>query len=556
MSKNPKHVDNISRRRALHTFGATALALLAGAHVLSISRPSNAIAAPSQTARLDEKQLGQLAFIDTLSRQLPNDWTYMSAEEPGQGDFDSYRYQLAMMSYALSLAHFHYTPAWPEHHRAVSRRLIDKMLSFEVWSYWELTSRGAKVVNPDLTALGKGWIDPIRSKNIMYSGHLFQMIATHEMLFGGGEFDKPGSLLFKYDPFGRGLGPQSFNYDIHSLANIIADQFKDNDWLGVECEPNAIFPECNQHPILAFSLYDKLYGTDYFPEISERFKKQFDRLKYLNPETNSFMTMYLVKQKRVLRNSQAWSDGWSGTFMHGWSREDIETSYPVQRRRHLALLADGTMTVATQGPDPDYSHGHGFMASLAAEIGDDSTRKAMLDYADKYWAPTWNNEDLIYPRNDSYKNPGDDKHVWRRVQPLTGNGLIALARLGGHNYIYTLFSQAPPYRDLRQPYISGIDYPKVHVAQAKYDAALRSLNIALTPGRTANSHSTASFVVENLDRQSSYRVTLNDSKVADIRHGNIVNHTHVMNIEWDDAYLKIQMNNDRINYCQITQQNV
>lgn len=116
---------------------------------------------PTQAAGLDKRQLGQLAFIRRLALQLPGDWSHMGAEEPGQGGFDAYRYQLAMMSYALAIAQHHYTPAWRNGHRETSRRLIDKMLRFDVWSCWELTSRGARVTEPGLVVLRPGSIDAV-----------------------------------------------------------------------------------------------------------------------------------------------------------------------------------------------------------------------------------------------------------------------------------------------------------------------------------------------------------------------------------------------------------
>ncbi|WP_156397225.1 hypothetical protein [Sphingomonas sp. Root50] len=483
----------LSRRAALRSIGRAALC----AGVIGTGAGSSSAGA-RQLPVLDEKQRGQLAFIDHLSRQLPSDWAHMGSAEPGQGGFDAYRYQLAMMSYALSLAHYHHTPAWPEHHQAVSRRLLDKMMQFDVWGFWELTSRGVKALEPDLVTLRESQLDPVKLQNIMYSGHLFQMVTTHHMLFDDHSFEKPGSILFDYRPVARGMGPQRFEYDVHSLAQVLIDQFRINQWRGIECEPNAIFPECNQHPLLGFKLYDRRYGSEHFPFISTRFREQYDQLGYLDRKSGSVMAFFLVKQEKVVRADSAWSDGWTGTFLHGWDRAEPESCFPLQRDRFLVRLPDGTATVRAHDQDHDYSHGHGFMAALAAEVGDLDSRDALLAYADAYWNPTWDGPALRYPREDRYRLSDDGANVWRRVQPMTGNGLIALARMGGRDRLYTMFAQPIDKTHFARPRLAGVDYPTVQVAAAGYEGGALRIELRRARDAVAADMST-SFRIENVD---------------------------------------------------------
>lgn len=86
---------------------------------------SGAAPAPGQSQgypTLDEKQLGHLRFISNIAQRRHNDWSRMDSDEPGQGNFDAYRYQLAMMAYTVHLANYHYTPAWREMHQSTSER--------------------------------------------------------------------------------------------------------------------------------------------------------------------------------------------------------------------------------------------------------------------------------------------------------------------------------------------------------------------------------------------------------------------------------------------------
>lgn len=467
---------------------------------------------PAAYPALNSKQMGHIRAIVHFAGLPDSDWSGMGSAEPGQGGFDSYRYQLAMMSYTLSLAHHRYTPAFRELYKETDARLIHKMMLFDVWGFWELTSRGAKGFDPSLIALREGWVDPVVDENIMYSGHLFQMVTTHEMLYNDDRYTRPGALTFVYDPVARGMGRQEFKYDTHALAKVLASQFEDNGWKGIECEPNAIFPECNQHPLLGFSLYDQKHGTDYFTRISKAYKEQFDALNYIDPKTASFMNFYLIKQDKVIPGSAAWSDGWSGAFMHGWHKFEVERVYPIQKENFLTMLSDGTATTHTKSDNPFYSHDHGFLALLAAEVGDTDTRDRMLAYADTYWAPRWKDGALFYPRQDAFKREGDGPDVWRRVQPLTGNGLLGLARMNSKDGIFNLFNSPFKAKHFEQPYLTGIAYPDIFVERAVYDANAKALVATLSPRRCTGQ--SLHWRVAQLDPSKSYEVWIDREVVA------------------------------------------
>lgn len=499
--------------------GALALlaALLVGTALPATAR-GTAPPDPDSYPKLDDKQLGQLTQIARLAHQPDSDWSSMGSAEPGQGGFDAYRYQLAMMSYTLALANYRYTPAYRELDQEIDVRLIHKMLLFDVWGFWEQTSRGSKMFDPSLTALGEGWIDPVKDQNIMYSGHLFQMITTHQMLYGDRRYSEPKAITFVYDPVGRGLGRQEFAYDTAGLAKVLAKQFEENGWKGIECEPNAIFPECNQHPLLGFSLYDRANGTDYFARISKAFKAQFDQLNYIDPATSSFMAMYLVKQKKVIQHPSAWADGWAGSFMHAWYKPEVERIYPIQKSNLLVRLADGTMTTKSTDENRSYSHDHGFFALLASEVGDTDTRDRMLAYADTYWSPRWEDGALVYARQDQFKRAGDGPDVWRRVQPLTGNGLIGLARMDGKDGLYNLFNAPFGPDHFQEPFISGVAFPQVQVARAFFDSRAKALILTLRPGGEAGAQA-ARFTINNLNRTRSYDLWAAGRRVGEIRQG-------------------------------------
>lgn len=173
----------------------------------------------------------------------------MGTQEPGQEWLDALRYQLATMAYASGVAHYHHLPALRSVFKQLLRKLIHKMLLRSVWGYWFMTSLSGTFVDPELKELRQPWADPVVRENIMYSGHLLLMISLYAMLFDDGEFEKPESMVFRWNPLFFGMGPETFSYDRQSLQEAILREMERNDWMGVCCEPNCVFVVCNQFPV-------------------------------------------------------------------------------------------------------------------------------------------------------------------------------------------------------------------------------------------------------------------------------------------------------------------
>lgn len=70
------------------------------------------------------------------------------------------------------------------------RRLIRKILRWEVWDYWYLSSQSNIWVGPDLKELRKPWANPIIRENIMCNGHLLLMTSLYAMLINDDELEK------------------------------------------------------------------------------------------------------------------------------------------------------------------------------------------------------------------------------------------------------------------------------------------------------------------------------------------------------------------------------
>jgi Linalool dehydratase/isomerase len=84
---------------------------------------------------------------------------------------------------------------------------------------------------------------------MQYSGHLLLMVSLYGMLFNDDKYEKEGALSFDWNPVFWGMGPERFLYNRESLQDTILAEMEKEKWLGVCCEPNAIFVVCNQFPV-------------------------------------------------------------------------------------------------------------------------------------------------------------------------------------------------------------------------------------------------------------------------------------------------------------------
>jgi hypothetical protein len=101
-----------------------------------------------------------------------------------------------------------------------------------------------------------------------------------------------------------------------TIEKVMYDQMKNNPWNSVECEPDCVFPECNQHPILSFMLYDHTHGTNLTP-VRDLFLDFFLKNKLIDPNTHQTAMLYLVKQKVTIAHpvlESPTADSWTGAL--------------------------------------------------------------------------------------------------------------------------------------------------------------------------------------------------------------------------------------------------
>ncbi len=467
---------------------------------------SQLLAESSETpasSSLSDDELGHLVNFARLTNQPLDDWSGWEAHD--QEAMESYRYQMAFMAYALALQQYHSVPAWREVHRATLDRLIERMLQKPVWEFWAVVSKTRRQYDPDWEGPQPSQHDPVGKKNIMYSGHLVHMAALYEMFYRDRKWSQPGAFEFRWD------ANESYKYDLQSLlkvirAEMLAPREKGGACVaGVECEPNLIFPECNQHPLMAFQLNDALNGTMYYPEARKKLGGFFDCAPMYDPSTGSVANCWRVKQAKVINlpgMPSASADGWTGAFTYSWNPELVRANYEKQKARNIKREPNGDLRIAF---DPMFELGLGFFALLARELGDEATAQELFAHAEKKYAPIREKGSLHYPV--STKDP-------KNKVSNTLDRVIALARSNRTEGLTRLHQKPWGDSEFDYPLVEGVDFPRVLVSEARWIADRKTLVIEMLPGYEAPK--SAAFRITGLKSGDGWSLLQNGKPVGGI----------------------------------------
>lgn len=157
------------------------------------------------------------------------------------------RYQIAFLGYAAAALG---QRGNEEERKTVGKILghcIRRMLKPRIWWYSQVESYWGR----------KPWApDPCYRENLMYTGHLLQLLALYETFTGDTQYWTTG---FDF----RLKGKPIVHYDVQKLIDVTVGQMRTNDCHGVTCEPGLVFFPCNNHPHIAFRLFEKLGHGDW-----------------------------------------------------------------------------------------------------------------------------------------------------------------------------------------------------------------------------------------------------------------------------------------------------
>ncbi|KIW29624.1 uncharacterized protein PV07_05427 [Cladophialophora immunda] len=484
----------------------------------------------SKYPKLNAAQAGHLRHFHNLVSQVDGEWHHFGSLEAQQEWDDAYRYQLATMTYAAGVAHYHRLPAMRSAFKTLLRQMIHKMLRREVWGYWFVTSHGGKLLDPDLKELRKPWADPVIKENIMYSGHLLLMTSLYAMLFDDDEFEKEGSLTFTWNPLFWGLGREDFVYDNRSLQKVIFQQMEDNDWVGVCCEPNAVFVVCNQFPIIAMRYNDSRDGTNNVEDVLVKYKASLVRKGMLN-DSGLYPSFFALKQRKALPARQGAHTAWANAYMNTWNSKQVHSLYDSQVLGFLTNVDGKTRLQPTRvalgfrklvlenGEDahsvetlrkaremsaqfvnpafPFETPSWSSFAQMLSELGKEKELADLLDYADAHLNPTWENGGLFYPRNDKLF---DDDYNMVHMEPHSGNSGIGYSRLNVKDGQKKMWEK-PWTKDIlaQRPWVNGLSFADgVDFLRGVWDEEARAMIITMKSWSGKDRE--VSLTAENLPR--------------------------------------------------------
>lgn len=512
----------VNRRHVL----ASAAALGVTASVASLGAAQAAdIAVNHQPLSLEA--LGTLNRFHTLARQMPGDWSGMGIEAVEQDGDDGFHMQLPYMFYALAVAQHARTPAYRELYRGSMDRLLEKMKRNEVWDYWEHESSGARVFGEHAHHLQRpAYADPIKYANVEYSGHVHAMMGLYESLYREGKWERPGSFtLRRITPAGA---VESFVYDLPKVNQAMLEQFRTTGYLGLECEPDAIYPTtCNQFPIAGFIHFDQLNGTSYAKEVIPRHIdawKKISTLYRLDGAAQVASVIYASRQEVGLSDGTAFG---KAQFMNVYVRDYVQAIYPRWREELFDIDPQGVLVVkdvprgglvkvsgepAAAKPRPSAPEGElrgsneqlaHKVAPAAAEVGDQRLVEAAIRFADRHNPPVWKDGELYYERNDEHGTP---RFLNRRASILIGSG-----RFWTKDAYHNLYNRPWDSAARAAPQVQAVDYPRVLVSQAFHDPASDVLTVTVLPhgvlpGSEHPKALTTQFDIVNLDPRKTYQV--------------------------------------------------
>ncbi|MFH1539819.1 MAG: hypothetical protein ABIH66_12770 [bacterium] len=417
---------------------------------------------------LTDKQLAiqrWFAYLTHLNPGGEEGWEGWYHDKAQLG-LDSYRYSLAFMGYAAG-AMAYKTPAYTE----VSAKILDdsirKMIEKRVWDF-------IKVYWKDEPTFP----DPVVWENIMYSGHLMQLIALYESITGDMKYSTEG-WDFVWDD------KTVIHYTAEKLMQVVYDQVDQDERGGVPCEPDSIFVICNDHPHNAFVLYDAIHGTN-FTALDEKWRGWMEKEAPL-PRVKGKDYLKIS----YLRDKETWttgfgvpgSDGWALAWMYQWTANPkfVCDGWKVMRDNKLWKKAKtgGAYLKATsfaQMFGVDDASGTSFYPIVEAQChkeGVSRNNDVYAYYENQYGAFVDLDGDGL---NESYYYDAEHKNrLW-----VTANLVTAMVTKGDslrEMYRKPFFKE----RD-GEPFLAHADYPNVWVKMAEFSKKENKLSFTVVKG--------------------------------------------------------------------------
>lgn len=270
--------------------------------------PENAPGAPYRRQMpFSDDERAALKWLEYVTGKLPPEeerrWWNIGGSQHG---LFAKRYNIAFCGYAASALGCR----GDETARHTAGRILDNCISRylrrDVWSYSQSKSYWGK----------KPWApDPCYRENVMYTGHLLQLLALYEMFTGDTRYWREGFDFVWND--GRRI-----HYDVRRLLDVTVEQMRKNQCGGIACEPGLVFFPCNNHPHFARALFARLGHNENWKADAERWEEWAIR-KFRKPlfGGGALNIVYHMKSGLLYPRGHNGLDGWSLLWYEPWAAE-------------------------------------------------------------------------------------------------------------------------------------------------------------------------------------------------------------------------------------------
>ena len=200
---------------------------------------------------LTDDECAALRWLDyvtgTLDEAEEKAWWDIGARQFG---LFAKRYNIAFAGYAAAALGMRGDDDQRKTAGRIFGNCIGRMLRRDVWAYTQHEKYwGTKPWAPD----------PCFRENVMYTGHLLQLLAFYELFTGDKRYWTEGFDFVWSD--GRRI-----HYDTGKLIGVTVEQMRENRSGGVTCEPGMMFFPCNNHPHIALRVFSRLGHGDWISE--------------------------------------------------------------------------------------------------------------------------------------------------------------------------------------------------------------------------------------------------------------------------------------------------
>ncbi len=362
------------------------------------------------------------------------------------------RYQINNLGYALSLANAIRLPAMRGYLVAAQRRLIEKKKQHRVWKYWALESLWGNFRHEP---------NPMARDNVMYSGWYAAQIGLFEAATRDLSYTEPGALTL------RAANGAEYVNNFHTLAATLAQNERGSEFCLFPCEPNWIYPLCNNQAALGLRLHDRLHGTHYWGDIEAHYRRRLEQ-EFIDVDGH-LVPLRSTRTGLTIPGLQSCSEDAIPAFWMHPLFPDIAARWWEIARSELFRPAAGGLELLPLKPWLDAgnyrfntAYALGALGMAACELGDADAVAAVRGAIGEL-ETTRHGGVLSYPGCST----------WSHTFMLN-------MRLGRANGLSDVVNKEPPAAWRDGPYIDDAPYPDVLPARAVSDGA--ALAAVLYPG--------------------------------------------------------------------------